>query len=316
MGGDVSRSRWRQGLAYVRGGLLGGLPFSAPMEKAEIEECLSRLRLDYARLRGGDDARPEMSVVIPVLFQEEANVFLGAIRTIIQDDVAPTEIIIVLNGRVSETELRRTDLFRLAEGIGLEVILISYSDREEYREIGRPSTIFVPKQKGLEAAKGNIVIAADIDSVVAQGWLRAYSDAFRSDKDLVAAYGPVNLHCDGAWASRLMTWVSTVVKGAKILMDRPAYAGHNHAVRKSVADRVPGLYELIVEDCQEVPAILKSRLGLRGNLTRRVPCIPMAVSTTAFFPRGGLLRWLIVSGCRNARSLGRIWRILRSGASP
>ncbi|NQT91857.1 MAG: glycosyltransferase family 2 protein [Lentisphaerae bacterium] len=277
------------------------------------EPCLRQLRQDYARLRGAD-TRPEMSVVIPVFFQEEVSMFLGAICSIMQDNVAPTEIIVVINGRAPEEELRRTDLFRLAEGIGIETLVISYVDREEYREICRPSTIFVPKQAGLEAAKGSIVIAADIDSVVSPGWLRAYFDAFRSDEDLVAAYGPVNLHCDGAWSSRLMTWVSTIVKGAKILLDRPPYAGHNHALRKSAADQVPGLYELIVEDCQEVPAILKSRLGLQGNLTRSVPCIPIAVSTTAFFPQGGLWRWLIGAGCRNARNLGRIRGILRGGS--
>lgn len=315
MADNTPMTRWGQALAYLRGGEKPGLPFLPPMSREEVEERVVRLRKNYAALRGDVGTAPEISVVIPVHFQEQANVFLGALQSIVDgEDVPSTEIIVVLNGPASDEDLRRTELFRLGTGIGLSVLVISYLDNPEYRDICRPASIFVPKQKGLDAAAGRIVLGADIDSVMSSRWLRTYLDRFRADENLAAAYGPVHLQCDGRRGSRLMTRVSTLVKSGKILLDRPPFAGHNHALRKSVADRVPDLYGHIVEDCQELPAILKSRLGLQGPLTEIVPCIPGAVSTTEFAPQPGLWGWLMSSAQRNVRNLKRIRTMLRVGS--
>jgi glycosyl transferase family 2 len=67
------------------------------------------------------------------------------------------------------------------------------------------------RHAGVWAAKGDILIFTDDDATFAQGWLRAYADAFDTHPEMVAAGGPVR----PVWEDPAPTWLLQFMGDAK-----------------------------------------------------------------------------------------------------
>jgi hypothetical protein len=317
-------SRLAQAWGYYRSARRQDPAFPGPADDAGLAAWVERLRgRREALARGADghgDGSPAISVVIPVHVHEPRDRFLAALTTLLDNrDCPATEVIIVLNGKVPTAELEASPLCAIGRRVGVRVFTLSYAEDVRYAGIRRPMNIFVPKQYGFEQARGALVLAADIDWVVPAGWIRAYADFFDRHPDVVAAYGPQHFHGATDRLVRLVGWISTAVKAAKILVDFPPFAGHNHALRREIGRAVPGLYEKAQEDCQEVPAIVKKTPGWERSLVDIVRCVPAAASSTNLAGETATvkqaLRWFVDSARRNMRNYGRVRRLERETAA-
>jgi hypothetical protein len=291
----------------------------------ELDSAVARLRDRYDALRRGPGGRaaadPRVSVVIPVHVEETRHTFLSALATLLDNRECPAaEVIVVLNGHVPTSALMASPLHAIGSQVGLRLFTLSYLEDARYRNIRRPMNIFVPKQFGFAQARGGVVIAADIDWVFPPLWIREYVDFFDRHPDALAGYGPH--HFEGATdrVVRVMGWISTLMKAAKILVDFPPFAGHNHALRREVGRSVPHFYEMAEEDCQEVPAILRRALGLDRRLSDMVRCVPGAASSTDVSGQSATLgeatRWFVDSARRNVRNYERVRRLVRGAEKP
>lgn len=295
--------------------------FSTPIDENELQDCLEKLQEQYKTLKQGCDhtsnRSPIISIVIPIYIKENKDTFLTAIRSLLANtNTPPTEIIIILNGKLSTIELINSNIYKMSIKIGLNIFTISYIEDERYKNIKRPQNIFVPKQFGFEQAKGEIVLGTDIDCFFSPNWINAYAEAFQDDPNLLAAYGPVYLHRATEIAGRIITWISTVAKAAKIIIDFPPFAGHNHAIRKEICYKVPNLYKRIIVDCHEIPAILKKSLLLKHDITYFVRCIPDAIVSTCLIRQKmsfvKAIKWFFESAKRNITNFKRIHKLLRT----
>jgi glycosyltransferase involved in cell wall biosynthesis len=80
------------------------------------------------------------------------------------------------------------------------------------------------RQRGTEAARGEIVVSADADTVYGPDWLSRIDAQFRSDGRIVAVVGPCR-YADGPWWGRLYGRILFgVVDGVYRLTGRALYA--------------------------------------------------------------------------------------------
>jgi hypothetical protein len=303
------------------GGLRSNPAFSRVRTTISPDALIPVLRERYAALRSGSHSTPGsspvVSVVIPIYFKETGDQILASIDSLCRNKkTPPTEVVLVINGNTPTADIILSESYRTAQKIGVRVLTLSYAEDNRYRNVEWPQNIFSAKQYGFEAAEGIYVLSADIDNSFSEGWIRAYAEAFEQDPELIAAYGPVHLYGAVSTVGRLMMFISTLAKAAKILIDFPPFAGHNHAMRKDLSIRVPRVYEQIVMDCHEIPGLLTRDLGLTSPLTRCVRCIPGAVAAT-YFPEHTAsaikaFRWIFKAIRRNLSNLRRV----RKNATP
>lgn len=119
--------------------------------------------------------RPFFSVVIPA--HKETDYVLATLRSLAEQRNNDAEFIIVCNGepRGSRTE-------RIAEAAGFTVI------HERKGGVARA------RQIGLEAARGNVVVTSDADTVHLPGWLNAIHSDWQTETEAprVAGFGKVH----------------------------------------------------------------------------------------------------------------------------
>jgi hypothetical protein len=309
--------RYRQFFSYLIKGISPKISIPEYGANMQEEEYFSILNNQYKKMSlGFRDGNENMtiSIVIPVHIEENKKKFLMAITSLLgNESVPPTEIILVLNGKMTAREIEKTDIFMMSEKIGLKIIKLSYLDDEKYRDVRRPKNIFLARQAGADEARGSIIIAGDIDNIFSEYWINAYAKAFSRNPHLPAAYGPVGFYGTTGFIGRFMAFVSTFAKAAKILIDYPPYAGHNHAIRKEIFNRIADLYsEHILVHENEIPIILMKTLGLKLEV-EHIACIPEAVILTDFGKQKqsliGAFKWFLESAQRNIKQLKRMRRI-------
>jgi len=131
------------------------------------------------------DPWPRFSVIVPA-FNEEA-VLAGCLDALAaQTFVGPVEVIVVDNASTDGTAA-------LAERCGARVV-------HEPR-----AGVCFARQRGLEAASGQIVVTTDADTTCPPGWLQEIDGQFRRRPDAVAVAGPC-VYVDGLWWSK--AWAS------------------------------------------------------------------------------------------------------------
>jgi glycosyltransferase involved in cell wall biosynthesis len=121
----------------------------------------------------------KISVVIPVYNEEKY--LPKTLASLEKLDRKPDEVIIVDAASTDHT-------VSLAKKWGARVLEVEHK------------TIAYSRQKGLEAAKGDIVACTDADDIVPPHWLTTIERAF-TKPDVVATYGIYHLY-DGPWAYR------------------------------------------------------------------------------------------------------------------
>jgi glycosyltransferase involved in cell wall biosynthesis len=126
------------------------------------------------------------SVVIPAYNEEE---FLGSCleSLLMQDFQGPYEIIVVDNNSTDGTA-------DLARSLGVTVV-------------HEPKAgVCSARQRGTVAARGEIVVSTDADTVFSSGWLSRIDRVFREDPARVAVAGPCRF-VDPPWWGRVYPWV-------------------------------------------------------------------------------------------------------------
>jgi len=260
-----------------------------------------------------EDRPVAVSIVIPVYVKEKRVKFLTALSSLLMNRITqPSEIIIVVNGKLSTEELIQSDIYRMSEKIGLRVLALSYLEDKRYENIDRPKNIFTARQMGVEKANGDIILAGDIDNIFSTNWIYAYWRAFNNDPNLLMAYGPTGLHGTIGIIGKFMTCVSTIMKGMKILINFPPFAGHNHGIRRDIIKKIPGLYSdhILVHE-NEIPIVVAKARSLTKN-KGYVKCLPDAIVSTDFSKhkqslKGGV-KWFLEATNRNISQIMRLYK--------
>jgi len=217
---------------------------------------------------------PRLSVVVPAR-NEEA--YIGAALTsILSQDPAPDEIIVVDNGSSDATA-------SIASKHGARVI------RVEEPGVHRA------RQAGLQAARGLIVAQTDADSRVLPGWTAAILNAFE-EPGVVASYGPIELFEAPLFDQLLARYGFPLFLKLAHAIGQPNLSGANHAVLREAALSVGGYDRPFAEDVH-----LGLKLKARGKIRYRPD---QRVATSGRRLRGGRLKLYGV----HAKNL---WRRLR-----
>ncbi|WP_117210882.1 glycosyltransferase family 2 protein [Allorhizocola rhizosphaerae] len=141
--------------------------------RQRIDELVGNRRSVPAATLPGEP--PLISVVVPSVF-ERADLLLGCVESLLKQDYPRFEIIVVDN-RPAEDHARIVE--RLTSFAPVRVV------SEAVR--GRSSAC----NRGLQAARGDIVTFTDDDVEVTPGWLAAIARSFAEDPDVACVTGPL-----------------------------------------------------------------------------------------------------------------------------
>src|SRR5580698_2507213 len=155
-----------------------------------------------------------LSVVVPAHNEAE---FLGeCLESLLgQDFAGGYEIIVVDNNSTDSTAA-------VARAFGVRVVSES-----------RPGVCWA-RQRGTEAASGEIIVSTDADTVYDAGWLTRIDSAFLDDPEVVAVAGPCRF-TDAPWWGRIYarSLFRSVNALSRVTGRVPYVAAANLAFRKS-----------------------------------------------------------------------------------
>lgn len=118
---------------------------------------------------------------------------------------------------------------------------------------GRKGVAFA-RQRGFNAAKGEIIASTDADTIAEEHWLYEIAKAFK--KEVAGVFGPVYLF-DG---SKLDRWLAkygfTFFLRANHFLGFPNFSGPNFAVRKKAFKMVGG-FDLSIRSAEDVDLALR-----------------------------------------------------------
>lgn len=163
--------------------------------------------------------RPKVSVVIPA--RNEGEEIKLCLESLSKQRFQDFEVIVVDNGSTDNTEA-------IARGYGCHVI-------HEARQ-----GVSFARQRGFEAALGQIIASTDADTVVPPDWLELIVRSFERNPEQVGVYGRILLRerrGRGQWLAELLF---TVFLRLNHLLGRPHFCGPNFACRRAAFRRVGG----------------------------------------------------------------------------
>lgn len=158
--------------------------------------------------------RPRFSIVVPC-YNEERLIGRTLASLQAQDYSGNFEIIIVDNNCTDNT-------VTIAESYGVRIIHES-----------RPGVCWA-RQAGTQAARGEIVVSTDADTVQSKHWLRTIDDTFKHDETLVAVCSPCRYSDGPWWGKQYPKLLFGAVNLVTPLIGRPFYiTATNTAFKKS-----------------------------------------------------------------------------------
>jgi glycosyltransferase involved in cell wall biosynthesis len=177
---------------------------------------------------------PEISVVIPV---GGVDGFLeGQLKALLEQDLpAPFEIVLALNSS-SPADARALQAVVVQLGHG-RIVIVDASERRGAS---------YARNRGAEAARGNVLIFCDADDIVRPGWLSSMSNALQGAD---AAGGQL---VEFTTAGTLPKWRPRSTPDAlPTFMNVPYAVSANFAVRRSVFESVGGFDETLTR-CEDI----------------------------------------------------------------
>ena len=156
---------------------------------------------------------PEISVIIPAMNEEK---YIGfPLKGFRNQSFRNFEVIVVDGGS-------KDDTVKISKRYGAKVL------------VERKKGISPARNRGAEAAKGEILVFLDADTKPSRNLLAVYRKVF-ADKGVIAATGPILPLEDAGFRIRNgYKFVSIFFVKNSIRMGRPSIVGSNFAVRKSV----------------------------------------------------------------------------------
>lgn len=185
-----------------------------------------------------------MSIVIPA--HNEERYILQMLQSLSEQKYDKSVEVIVVDNNSASTD--RTSSF--VEQSGARVIKYNVTE-------GAPESEYAPtalaRQKGLEAAKGRIIISSDGDGITPHGWISAITEPLDQDPTIAAVTGGI-VHYDrpehyliygkdalSKSVRKLLTSYRNVQGPSK--KQKSSTSGANTAFRKTDAERIGG-YDL------------------------------------------------------------------------
>ncbi len=145
------------------------------------------------------------SIVVPC-YNESAYV-ASAIKSLkSQTYTGPYEIIVVDNNSTDKTA-------EIAKSLGVKVV--------KEKNAG----VCYARQKGTDAARGEIIVSTDADSTFDKDWLKRIDEAFAQSDDIVAVTGPFSYDGGPIWSSyadSLFNLLDLIYKLTGIVLYSPA----------------------------------------------------------------------------------------------
>lgn len=191
------------------------------------------------------------SLVVPTYNEEK---YLGnLLRSVKTQSVTPLEVIVV------DASTDKTRDIALQHGcviLNQDVKKVSWARR-----------------RGFEAAKGDIVISSDADTILAPGFVEAATEALE-DSSIVAVFGPAHLS-DGPIGFRLASrFLFPVFLRFSLLIRKPNLNGFNFACRRNAYIQSGGFNDQLLtgEDVD---------LALRLKNTGRIRYVPAMLVYTS-----------------------------------
>jgi len=162
-----------------------------------------------------------VSVVIPAYNEEK---YLGDCLWALQNQDYPAdqfEVIVVDNASTDATA-------EIARQFGVRVL------HEPIKGIARA------RQRGFEAARGEVIASTDADTVVPPFWVGRIAAAFARDPDLGGLYGPVYWPDGRPHEQWIMKYPVTWALAFSNRLGKTVWVGSNFAVRRDAFWRVGG----------------------------------------------------------------------------
>lgn len=182
-----------------------------------------------------------ISVVIPA--RNEERLLPGCLESLRDQDYAGAyEVIVADNGSVDSTA-------SIARSAGARVISLDATDG-----------VFRARRVGADAARGDIIVQADSDTIYPRGWLKRIAEQFEAHPEAVAVAGrffyrdPVRWARVEYWLRHGLNRVSAAISGRPLFI-----AGATLAFRRSAFLAVNGYNGLIHSPDQ---------YGIAGRLSR------------------------------------------------
>jgi len=183
----------------------------------------------------------KISVVIPALNEEKY--IESCLKSLTKQTVQPYEIIVCDGNSEDKT---REIAKRYADKVILE----------------RKRSAAAERQRGANAAKGEIIAFIDSDTVAEKNWIKKIKEAFEKNHDVVAVYGKVLIR-DGSKVDKILAKLFTPYTKFTELIGKPAVAGMNMAVRKDAFQKIGG-FNLNLKTAEDID--LFNRLKKVGRI--------------------------------------------------
>lgn len=141
------------------------------------------------------------------------------------------------------------------ENFDVEIIVANSASTDKTEEIAKELGVRVittekhtpafARQKGIDAAKGEIVACCDADTVVSDQWLTTIYNHFQKDPNLVGLTGTVTA-LDGALYIRLfIKYIWGIFYFLNFHLGKTIFQGQNFAFKKSASEKIGGLNMLL-----------------------------------------------------------------------
>lgn len=96
------------------------------------------------------------------------------------------------------------------------------------------------RQKGTEAAQGEIICCLDADTIVPQNHLLTIVSEFKKDPPVVGLTGIIQGWGGSFWQNFLYKWVNTLFSRLSFFLGKPGFQGQSFAFRKSAFMAIGG----------------------------------------------------------------------------
>lgn len=212
-------------------------------------------------LRGDRNQVPDVSVVIPS--HNEERCILQTLDSLSRQQFAGTiEVVIVDNNsdRVGQKTARGE--YSTRDDAGAEIarqtgaVVIEYNDMHTDH-----AKIAYARQRGLETARGTIVLSTDADTIVSPGWVQELYQELQ-DPEVTWVGGHI-LHYDGSEFAKLVSLVFTLAREISFLTKTlDGFTTQNMAFKKVDALKIGG-YDLEKRYCEDLD--LARRLAELGR---------------------------------------------------
>ncbi|MCR4403772.1 MAG: glycosyltransferase family 2 protein [Candidatus Acetothermia bacterium] len=169
--------------------------------------------------RPPDAEHPKVSIVIPA--RNEGGEIEACLKSLMAQRFRDFEILVVDNGSTDDTEA-------IARRYGCRVV-----------HEARPGVAFA-RQRGFEAARGEIIASTDADTTLPPDWLELIVRSFGENPDQVGVFGKILLRGRQGFGQWLAEFLFTLFLRLNSLLGRPHFCGPNFAVRRTAFHRVGG----------------------------------------------------------------------------